>query len=275
MFMMYHDVMEYENICKFIQDKQSGGELIVLNFVYERNCDKLIPATTFSYSLGIVTSGCGQYTIDGKAYNIKKGDLFCSFPSKEFHFKSIDGLEFLFISFTGTRASALKLRAGATPDNAVFYNKEALLPLWENAHKTSDSKNIDLIAEGVLLYTLGEICNTSEEKNIAKNDTDIILQVKKYIEQNLDDPTLCLKTISKKFLYNDKYISEKFIKTMRIGFTDYIRNLRIERAVALLESGSRNIGEVARLCGYTDQFYFSKVFKQVKGISPKKYSEKR
>ena len=267
--------MEHENVCKFIPDKQSGGELIVLNFVYERNCDKLAPTTTYSYSVGIVTCGQGQYTICGKSYNIEKGDIFFSFPSKEFYFTNHDSLEFLFISFTGTRASALKLRANIGPDNAVIHNKTDLLPMWENAHKTCDNKNIDLIAEGVLLYTFGAVSNTYEEKNIGASDTDIILQIKKYIEQNLDDPTLCLKTVSKKFLYNDKYISEKFAKTMRIGFTDYIRNLRIERAVTLLESGSKNIGEVASLCGYTDQFYFSKVFKQAKGISPKKYSEKR
>ncbi len=267
--------MEHENICKFIPDKQSGGDLIVLNFVYERNCDKLVPVTVYSYSAGIVTGGCGQYTVSGKTYDIEKGDIFFSFPSKEFYFTNRDNLEFLFISFTGARASALKLRANISPDNAVVYGKKELLPMWENAHKTCDNKNIDLIAESVLLYTFGVVSNTYEEKSVGKSDTDIILQIKKYIEQNLDDPTLCLKNVSKKFLYNDKYISEKFIKTMRIGFTDYIRNLRIERAVTLLESGSKNIGEVARLCGYTDQFYFSKVFKQAKGISPKKYSEKR
>lgn len=268
--------MEHENICKFIPDKQSGGDLIVLNFVYERNCDKLVPATIYSYSVGIVTNGCGKYSIDGKTYDVKKGDVFFSFPSKEFYFTSIDKLEYLFISFTGTRATSLKLRSKISSDNAVIYNKEELLPLWENAQKTCNDKNIDLIAEGVLLYTFATVSNTiEEEKGTTIANTDVVLQIKKYIEQNLDDPALSLQSVSKKFLYNDKYISDKFNKTMRIGFSDYIRNLRMERAVALLESGSKNIGEVARLCGYTDQFYFSKVFKNHTGISPKKYSEKR
>ena len=266
--------MDNVNICKFIPDRQNGGDLVVLNFVYEKNCNKLSPEVPYSYSAGIVTNGKGTYTIDGIEYAVKKGDVFFSFPSKEYTFISTEKLEYLFISFTGTRAAALKIRANVSPQNAVIYGKDELIQMWENAHQASDSKNIDLIAEGVLLYTFSIASTTFEEKKaVGKNDTDIVLQIKKYVEQNIDDPTLCLKTISEKFLYNDKYISEKFRKTMRINFTDYLRNLRIERAVVLLKSGSNNIGEVARLCGFTDQFYFSKVFKSVMGVSPKNYQK--
>ena len=188
-------------------------------------------------------------------------------------FESADNLEYFFISFTGNRACSLISRLNIGVDNAVIYSQNQLIDFWKQAHTIANPKNIDLVAEGVLLYTIACVCNFFEEKSIAKQNADIILQVKKYIEDNIDDPTLGLKKVSEIFLYNDKYISEKFRRTVRIGFSDYVKNLRLERAVSLIENGAKNVSEISLLCGFTDPFYFSKVFKSKFGMSPKKYIE--
>lgn len=265
--------MNYENICKFVPDRSTSGDMNVLNFVFERNCNDNPPIVAYSFTAGIVKSGHGSLIIDNRTYEIKKGDLFFTFPSKLYCFESTDKLEFYFISFTGTRASSLTNRAYVNVDRAVIYSQDDLLPLWETAHQNANQKNIDLIAEGILLYTFARVSTTIEEKHIAKHSTDIIIQIKKYIEENIDDPTLSLKTVAKRFLYNDKYISEKFRRTVRIGFSDYIKKLRLERAIHLIDNGVKSVSEIARLCGYTDPLYFSKVFKGDIGQSPKKYIE--
>ena len=48
---------------------------------------------------------------------------------------------------------------------------------------------------------------------------------------------------------------------------DFITSLRISRAKQLLAEG-KSIKEVAALVGYSDVFYFMRIFKKVTGITP-------
>lgn len=52
---------------------------------------------------------------------------------------------------------------------------------------------------------------------------------------------------------------------------DLFTRMRMERACELLDSTPLNIKEIAAALGYDDQFYFSRVFKSVKQISPSEY----
>ena len=58
---------------------------------------------------------------------------------------------------------------------------------------------------------------------------------------------------------------------LQMNFSDYIAQLRIQRAKELLEDETMSIQEIAEIVGYNDYFYFTKVFKKVQGISPSKY----
>ena len=50
--------------------------------------------------------------------------------------------------------------------------------------------------------------------------------------------------------------------------TEYIRNYRLDRAMALLKNKEGNVKKVAAMVGFADEKYFSKTFKEHFGISP-------
>ena len=52
---------------------------------------------------------------------------------------------------------------------------------------------------------------------------------------------------------------------------DFIREIRIKRAMQLLSIGQMNVTEVAYACGFSDPKFFSKTFKKIVGVSPKDY----
>ena len=60
-------------------------------------------------------------------------------------------------------------------------------------------------------------------------------------------------------------------KQMGISYVEYLRNLRIKRAVFLMEQGVASVKNVAILSGFEDALYFSKVFKQAEGVTPSEY----
>lgn len=55
------------------------------------------------------------------------------------------------------------------------------------------------------------------------------------------------------------------------GFSELLQRARMERARALLRTGSRSVAEVARACGYADPDYFSAAFTRREGMSPRAF----
>ena len=51
----------------------------------------------------------------------------------------------------------------------------------------------------------------------------------------------------------------------------YILSIRIRNAQALLETTDYNISNIASMVGYENAFYFSRLFKKEKGLSPAAY----
>ena len=52
---------------------------------------------------------------------------------------------------------------------------------------------------------------------------------------------------------------------------DYINQIRVRRATALLGSGSLSVQQIAEQCGFSDGNYFSRIFKKINGTSPNEY----
>lgn len=52
---------------------------------------------------------------------------------------------------------------------------------------------------------------------------------------------------------------------------DYLLWLRIEKAKELLMTTNHKINEISYMCGFYDEFYFSKLFKRFTNISPKDF----
>ena len=89
--------------------------------------------------------------------------------------------------------------------------------------------------------------------------------------EHFTSPTLSLSSISDEIGYHEKYVSSRFKKEMGISFVQYLRNIRIDHSVFLMEQGVVSVKNVALLSGFSDSLYFSKVFKEIKGVSPKDY----
>ena len=50
---------------------------------------------------------------------------------------------------------------------------------------------------------------------------------------------------------------------------------RIERACALLANTDYSIQAISNSVGFEDPFYFSRAFKELKGMSPRQYAQQR
>ena len=66
-----------------------------------------------------------------------------------------------------------------------------------------------------------------------------------------------------------------FKEEMGEGLFTYVNRVRVEKSKVLLLNESVSLVNVGGLCGFEDQSYFTKVFKSIVGVSPKKYRDCR
>ncbi|SFK41532.1 two component transcriptional regulator, AraC family [Lachnospiraceae bacterium KH1T2] len=80
-----------------------------------------------------------------------------------------------------------------------------------------------------------------------------------------------LTDLAEEFGMSAATLSTQLKEKLSMTFSNYVTSLRIQKAKELLKNPMISIQEVAEMAGYTDYFYFTKVFKKVEGISPSKY----
>ncbi|MGN0666529.1 MAG: AraC family transcriptional regulator [Huintestinicola sp.] len=71
--------------------------------------------------------------------------------------------------------------------------------------------------------------------------------------------------------YSADYLSSLFKRSIGISIVRYTNQLRIKTAKTLLSNYDITIKEAAFSCGFSDEKYFMKVFKQLEGITPSEY----
>jgi AraC-like DNA-binding protein len=95
-------------------------------------------------------------------------------------------------------------------------------------------------------------------------------ELKEIIQDQIDtNLALSLKEISQSLNVHPSYLSREFSKYFDdLSFGDYIRKLRIEKAIVLLSDSTRPLAEIAYLTGFSDQSHFTRIFKKTTGKSP-------
>jgi len=70
------------------------------------------------------------------------------------------------------------------------------------------------------------------------------------------------------------YLSREFSKYFDdLSFGEYIRKLRIEKAIQLLHAQKYSLTEIAYLTGFSDQSHFTRIFKKHTGKNPSAYKK--
>jgi YesN/AraC family two-component response regulator len=106
---------------------------------------------------------------------------------------------------------------------------------------------------------------------IGKVDTpEFFALIRDYIHTHLAEP-LTLQFLCTHFGISQTYMSRLFRKYTGQSFINYFNIERIEKAKQHLADKNMLIRDAAALVGFNDQFYFSKVFKTLTGITPSDY----
>ncbi len=103
---------------------------------------------------------------------------------------------------------------------------------------------------------------------------DVVYKTIEYIKSNYSKK-LTLEEIAEATYLSKTYLSSIFKKETSYSISSYINMVRVDKSKNLLLEDNMSIIEIANACGFEDQSYYTKVFKNLIGITPKKYRENR
>lgn len=159
-------------------------------------------------------------------------------------------------------------------DAVYFWNRMALL---------SSKMDNDIVFEYLDIYEMTErFADVHEMSNylaqqylddkVEQSGTvnDKFFDMLRYIDKNYAE-TLLLKELCYQFFINMSYCCELFQKHKNMTFSQYLTDVRINKACDLLKYQKVTVSEACDMVGYKDYFYFNKVFKKKVGCTPAEY----
>jgi AraC-like DNA-binding protein/ligand-binding sensor protein len=175
--------------------------------------------------------------------------------------------EYSYIQFRAIELVVLLSRAGAG-GVAAGYEKNQL---------ETNNGNIKCIEEAKSIEELTDVLNVMVEQMAEQifsfqgvRHAAALRRVERYLQENYSRK-ISLKEAADISGLSAPYFSTIFKEEMGENFSSYLNQLRVEKASRLLWETDMSLSEIAGSCGFEDQSWFSKIFKNYTGLSPGRY----
>ncbi len=108
--------------------------------------------------------------------------------------------------------------------------------------------------------------------NSSRTGNDLVDIAVNFIQKKYSDD-IFLADAAKEAGITPAYLSTLFKQTLGRNFVDYLSEVRIEKACAMLRESRLKTYEIAYRVGFRDEKYFTKVFKKLTGCSPSEFKQ--
>ncbi len=245
-----------------------------------------INRTIQHHELVFVTGGKGSMTIDKKRYQVKEGMLFYIRPDAPYSIEMSDIEElpsFLTVHFGYACVSInenkwdikhatemLSLHPGQELKN--YYHIEdifkKLVDTWY-----AKQPGYEFITKTLLQQLLIAIYQNTRKQDPNYATSLKVEKVIQYMHQNINN-RVTLTELSEMIHLSPFYLSRSFKDATGYSVIEYFNKIKIDKAKELIIEGDRNVKDVAQELGFTDEFYFSRIFKKIEGVSPSEFHSK-
>lgn len=218
-----------------------------------------------NYIISYQLSGNYEHKFSSEVLRVKKDTLFFIPKTSQYSVKCVEPGEAICITFLGELdLPPTVCDCTANPEIKNLFLKAVN---FKNLH----SKVNYCEAASIVYSLLSFIFKSHNDEYIAHTTRSKIEKAYYYMTENYTDSSLKIVDIAEEFGMSAKYFRTVFKKLYNTTPSQYIISLRLQTAVNYLIESDLSIGEIAELSGFSDVYYFSKLFKERFAFSPKEY----
>ncbi len=246
------------------------------------------PAAREYYLIHYVMKGKGSYSCKGKTFHIEENQIFLIRPNEEsiYQADADDPWEYYFVAFSGAEAVDIVNHIDWT-DEYVFIpkNSKSIRSIMKSLFMI---KRVDSIGRCLVLSSIyklfAELLGGNSVPQDAATDANAETQdvgeegilfnkAKRYIEESLSDG-ISVDELAKNLGLHRTSLYRLFKKTVGVSVTQYMLNVRMDKAAYYLLNTRLSLSEISLMVGFSDYAHFFRTFKKTFGFSPTEYRNK-
>lgn len=239
------------------------------------------------YLIHYVMSGHGYFKQDGKTYEVGPGQLFTIFPGRIVSYYAPDPEDpwiFCWFGFQGSIAMDMLNAAGISferPIQALGEDGQFLATIRECTDTLYYSKSTSSSFLKCCMYKLFYCLENAlrpETQDGSRHDRLAGLRLYQnavaFIDYNYNKP-ITVQDVADHLMIDRSYCWKIFQLYAGRSPQQYLMHFRIDKAAGLLLQSDLSLSETAQCIGIPDLYYFSRVFKKIKGVSPSRYAKEQ
>ncbi|WP_411678435.1 AraC family transcriptional regulator [Caproicibacter sp.] len=235
------------------------------------------PAVRDHYLIHYIVSGRGEFRSCGKQHSLSVGDGFLVVPSQLVSYSADDRdpWTYCWVGFNGSDAKRLMDQTGLLDREPVFHyggddRLERLLTDICNSSGSSPSEEARM-ESGLLLFLAALMDRFGKPAQPQDNGYEYVKKAIKFIDYNYSGD-ITVSSIAASAGISRSHLYRLFMQHISMPPNEYLMRYRIGKAAGLLKAGGLTVGEAAYSTGFSDQLYFSRVFRRYMGVPPSRYT---
>lgn len=255
------------------------------NYKDWHNKSKIIIRKIKHHELFLVLGGKGHVKIENKKYSVKNGMLFYFKPNilhaiepdlkKPIKFLSVH-FNFVHVNYYDNKwtlteeTECLKINSMEELKDycPILTTFKRLVQIWDKK-----LPSYEFICKTILQQLIFEILD-NVKRHTANYSIDLkIRKIIEYMNININS-TITLSQLSELIALSPAYLSRIFRESTGYSVIGFFNKMKIDKAKELISVGDKKIKEVSESLGFKDEFYFSRLFKKIEGVSPKEFYDK-
>ena len=228
------------------------------------------------YQLLYVAGGTAKFAVGDITKTVPEGTMVLYRPNErqEYWYRLADKPDIYWVHFTGTAADALAEELALQGINAVGIDPR-FCELTECIIRELQLKRplADTLTAALLQELLVRMARREQETHTDRPRSAMIEQAVDTIERRFAEP-LTVAALAAQFNVEVCWFSRLFRRQMGLSPQQYLIHVRMTKARELLSTTDCPVGEVARLTGYDNPLYFSRLFSKWCGEAPRDYRKR-
>ena len=244
--------------------------------LYVYSCCSDFPLKKTDYPKGaanqqfiMTLSGMGKLELNGKSHILNQGKLIFYKKGVPCSYNPLtDDWRICFISFNGSSADKLLQHYGFGDANLFDddYLNGLLLDICKSADKTINEEELSELLYNFINETGSSVLNIYKPKPLVK--------ALRYIVNNYTQSSLNISKIVEVSGTSTTKLFKMFKQMENVSPAQYLINLRMNHAKALLMSTTHSVNDIAQTVGYETANYFSSAFRHHVGMAPLAFRKK-